>query len=85
MTQVNITVARRAIHEDLIAEYVNRERYPDGFGFCPRLEEGQRFTVEWPVKPEGFPCDWAWADIQRAVAMIGFGADAPGSIAPVQP
>ena len=77
MTQVRITVAKRAVHEDLIAKYVDVTRFPNGFGQCSRFTEEQTFSVDWPAKPEEFPCDWAWADIQRAVAMIGFGADAP--------
>jgi len=77
MADVKITVAKKATHTDLIQEYVNMDRFPNGFGLCPRFEEGQTFTVKWPAKPESFPCDWAWADIQRAVAMIGFGANPP--------
>ena len=77
MTQVRITVAKRALHEDLINEYVANEQFPNGFGRCNQFVEGQSFDVEWPAKPKEFPCDWAWADIQRTVAMIGFGANAP--------
>ena len=77
MSEVQIKVAKRAVYEDLIQDYVNAERFPNGFSACPRFEEGQTFCVQWPKKPDGFPCDWAWADIQRAVAMIGFGANPP--------
>ncbi|MBU1049817.1 TIGR04076 family protein [Candidatus Bipolaricaulota bacterium] len=77
MSQVRISVAKRALYQDLVNEYVKRELFPGGFGLCSRFIEGQSYLVDWPAKPDGFPCDWAWADIQRAAAMIGFGADAP--------
>ena len=76
MPRVRITVVKRAVHEDLIEKHLNKERFPDGFGPCELWREGQEFVVEgWPSRPEGFPCDWAWTDIQRDVAMVMFGAD----------
>jgi len=78
MATVRITVVKRAFHQDLSGEHIRAERYPEGFGPCSLWAEGQSFLVEgFPKKPEGFPCDWAWADIQRDVAMIAFGADLP--------
>ena len=77
MAKARVTVVRRAVHEDLIDEHINRERYPDGLGACSRFADGQSFIVEgFPQKPEGF-CDWAWADIQRDIAMVLFGASMP--------
>lgn len=78
MAKVRITVVKRALHDDLVKRYINRDRYPDGFGVCSLWEEGQQFDIEdWPAKPDGFPCDWAWADIQRDVAMVMFGGNPP--------
>jgi len=78
MPKVRITVVKKALHEDLINEHINKERYPDGFGVCGIWDDKAEFVIEdFPAKPEGFPCDWAWADIQRDIAMILFGADLP--------
>jgi uncharacterized repeat protein (TIGR04076 family) len=74
---VRITVVKRSVHEDLIDAHIDRERYPDGLAACGAFADGQSFVVEdFPRKPDGF-CDWAWADIQRDVAMILFGASMP--------
>ncbi len=78
MAAVRITVVKRAFHKELSDQHIRAERYPKGFGPCSLWTEGQTFTVEgFPEKPDGFPCDWAWADIQRDVAMVLFGADLP--------
>jgi len=78
MGKVRITVVKRTIHQELIDRYLNKGRYPNGFGICALWKDGQTFEVEgFPAKPADFPCDWAWADIQRDVAMIAFGADLP--------
>jgi len=78
MAKVRITVVKRPVHEDLIDAYINKERYPDGFGRCPLWDEKKEFIVEdWPDEPADFPCDWAWTDIQRDVAMLLFGANPP--------
>ena len=68
---VSITVLKRAVFEDIINEYSenSHERCP-----CSVFKEGQKFIIEDMDKiPDGF-CTWAWADIQRDVAMINFGA-----------
>ena len=71
-----ITVVKRSLNEDLIQTY-----FPEHVGkltACPVFEDGQVFEIKgiFPSKPEGF-CDWAWADIQRNVAMACMGADMP--------
>ena len=78
MPKVKLTVVKLAVHDDLIDKYVNKERYPDGFAACKHWTVGQEFFIEdWPAKPDGFTCDWAWTDIQRDVAMAMFGAAKP--------
>jgi uncharacterized repeat protein (TIGR04076 family) len=78
MPKVKITVVKRALHQDLIDNYINKERYPEGFAACKQWTDGQEFVIEdWPERPKDFPCDWAWADIQRDVAMIMIGANPP--------
>ena len=78
MPKVRITVVKLAVHEDLIEKHIKHDRYPEGFVECPRWKVGDTFILEnWPGKPKGFTCDWAWADIQRDVAMVMFGANPP--------
>ena len=67
-----------ALHQDLIERYIKKERYPEGSDAFSLWTEGREFVIEdWPERPKDFPCDWAWADIQRDVAMIMFGANPP--------
>jgi len=78
MPKVKITVVKLPAHQDLIDRHINKDRFPDGFGPCALWKLGQEFVLEdWPAKPEDFPCDWAWSDIQRDVAMVMFGANPP--------
>jgi uncharacterized repeat protein (TIGR04076 family) len=78
MPKVRITVVKRALHQELVDHYIKAERYPKGYGPCSLWPDGVSFEVEgFPEKPADFPCDWAWADIQRDVAMVLFGADLP--------
>jgi len=78
MAKIKITVVKLPIHEDLVSRYIKKKRYPDGFKACALWSLGQEFIVEGsPEKPSGFPCDWAWSDIQRDVAMVMFGANLP--------
>ena len=68
---VKITVYRRLSSEDLIREH--------GVGVAPQcdaLKDGQEFVSHDVIMPDGF-CAWAWADIQRDVAVLGFGGNFP--------
>jgi len=71
MAKVKITVAKRMSNQDLVAEY--------GEGvepLCEVVEDGQEYTSEDSGMPAGF-CPWAWADIQRDVAILATGGDFP--------
>lgn len=68
---VKITVVKKAFFDDLIQ---NEFGSLTDFSICERFVEGQEFILANIGKiPEGF-CSWAWADIQRDLAMIEFGA-----------
>ncbi|MFC2094853.1 TIGR04076 family protein [Candidatus Bipolaricaulota bacterium] len=71
-----ITVMKRAFHKDMIDQYF--PEYAKKATPCPVFEDGQVFKIKgiFPSMPEGF-CDWAWADIQRNVAMACMGATMP--------
>lgn len=72
MIKVKITIAKTSFYADL-AKDVDTE-IEGTFGPCPVFKEGQTFMVNnLDEVPEGF-CAWAWADIQRDVAMLFFGA-----------
>jgi uncharacterized repeat protein (TIGR04076 family) len=78
MAKVKLTVVKLPVHKDLIDQHINKDRYPNGLGVCKHWTLGQEFTIEdWPTKPDDFPCDWAWTDIQRDVAMVMFGGNPP--------
>ena len=53
MPKVKLTVVKLPAHEDLIDKYINKERYPDGFGPCALWKLGQEFLIEdWPARPD---------------------------------
>ncbi len=74
MSKLRITVLKCLEVPDLA------ERFASGgsWGTC-WLKEGQVFEVEggsdYPT-PDGF-CSWAWADMQRDVTMLRYGANPP--------
>ena len=75
MSKVKITVLKKALHQDLLDEYLDPGSRERGFGICTAFEEGQEFVVGASC-PEGF-CGWAWADIQRDVMAVLFGNGFP--------
>ena len=72
MSKCRITVLKRCINREIIQTYIAE----DGFELCPRFTEGQEFLLNDASMPDGF-CAWAWADIQRDVVAILYGADFP--------
>ena len=68
MKKVRITVLRRTLQADLVAEYGVA-----GLGKCPMLREGQVFYADY-AKPEGM-CDEAWKAIYQYVFALAHGAD----------
>ena len=72
MFGVKITVVKTEYYPDLVKDV---DTTAEGtFGPCPFFTVNQVFIVDNIDKiPEGF-CSWAWADIERDVAMILFGA-----------
>ena len=75
-----ITVMQRAFNKELIDEHF--PEYAKTATPCPVFKGGQVFEIKgiFPAKPDAF-CDWAWADIQRNVAMACMGADMPAGCA----
>ena len=69
ISPVRITVEKRLSIPDLIEKYGIRID-----PLCPLFEVGQEFTARNLDIPEGF-CAWAWADIQRDVAIMALGGD----------
>jgi len=69
VAKIKITVAKRTSNGDLIAKYGNNV-LPQ----CDALKDGQEFISEGFKVPLGF-CPWAWADIQRDVAVLACGGN----------
>ena len=69
MSKVRITVAKRLSNPDLLARY-GKKLPPQ----CQATNDGQVFVSEGFKMPEGF-CPWAWADIQRDVAVLECGGN----------
>lgn len=66
---VKITVMKREFYPELAQEVIEQP-----FGPCDKFIDAQEFIIDNINKyPEKF-CPWAWADIQRDVAMILYGA-----------
>lgn len=72
MSIVKVTVMKTEFYEDFAADV---DLSIEGtFGPCPIFKEGQVFIIHnLDDIPKGF-CSWAWADIQRDIAMLLFGA-----------
>jgi len=79
LPRVRITVVKRTAHMDLLESHLKRDEFPDGYGPCELLREGQVFVIEGslPRKPDDFPCGDAWCDIQRNLASVMYGGDLP--------
>ena len=74
MSKCKVTVLKRMFNREVVDEYL-ADDCKGGYGPCDRVRDGQEFVVEKAdVMPEGF-CAWAWADIQRDVFAVMFGAD----------
>lgn len=74
--RVKITVVKKYLSDDLIAEYVTDKLKNENYGLCTDFELQQEFFLEKPHKPEGF-CSWAWADINREVVAVMGGGNFP--------
>ena len=70
--KVKITVVKRDIYKDLVEKYGADKN----IAMCDLFQDGQEFVLSEINKPEGF-CAWAWADIQRDVVGVFFGASYP--------
>jgi uncharacterized repeat protein (TIGR04076 family) len=71
-SDVKITVLKKVKTGEILKEYgvstVEAE--------CPVAKEGKDYISKGGQIPEGF-CGWAWADIQRDVAVLAFGGNFP--------
>ena len=71
MYKVRITVLNKLKNPEAFREFGK-----DLEEECPLFKIGDEFISENVQKPEGF-CSWAWADIQRDVAVLALGGNAP--------
>lgn len=72
MFGVKVTVAKTEFYPEFVKEVNKDIEGQEKFGRCPFFKEGQEFIIENIDQiPEGF-CSWAWADIERDIAIILF-------------
>jgi uncharacterized repeat protein (TIGR04076 family) len=74
MADVRITVLKRLSNEELFGP--NPPLHFTGATLCDRFEEGQVYISKEGAFPDGF-CSWAFADIQRDIAVLRFGGNFP--------
>jgi len=76
LSKCKVTVMRRGLDEELIAEYLDA-KYAD-MDRCDNFREGQEFVIDKAFSiPEGF-CPSAWASIRHTILRVASGGDMPG-------
>jgi len=84
VSKVKITVLRRMSNPDLWQEYLVEgleaepqcEWFQEGQEFIVDIEQTPGFMVGMEQLPKGF-CAWAWAAIEKEVAILALGGNAP--------
>lgn len=69
MNKVLITVVKKALFEDIAESVLDTPAQE-----CTEFEVGDKFIISDFYKVPSNFCPWAWADIQRDIAMILYGA-----------
>jgi uncharacterized repeat protein (TIGR04076 family) len=69
---VRITVLRKVKTGEILKDYGASTVTAE----CPAVKEGATYVSSAGRIPEGF-CGWAWADMQRDIAVLAFGGDFP--------
>jgi uncharacterized repeat protein (TIGR04076 family) len=76
MATCKITVLKKIINRELVDEFCSLDLAEQCLG-CPHFFVGEEYLVENHNEiPLGF-CSWAWADIQKDVMAVMFGASFP--------
>lgn len=75
MADVKITVMKRLDNKELFGD--NPPLNFTGIQACEKFTDGQEFIAKEGAVPEGFPCSWAYADIQRDLIHLRLGGDYP--------
>ncbi len=65
---VKITVLKRLLMEDLVAQYAG-----DPIPLCAKCKEGDVYITDGRKVPAGF-CTWAWSDIFKDILLVRQGA-----------
>ena len=79
LPKCKITVLKRTVNEDLVAEYLGDEF--QNTGPCDCFKDGQEFVLEaiadFHKVPKDF-CDWAWGDIRKDIMTVAYGGNVAG-------
>ena len=71
---VKITIVKTQFYPDLVADVDLSVKDNESFGPCPFFNVGDVMLVRnIDHLPDGFKCLWAWADIERDIALILYG------------
>jgi uncharacterized repeat protein (TIGR04076 family) len=73
--KVKITILKKLLMEDIVAEYAGEGK----IGICNKFEEGDTFITDGRTVPEGF-CTWAWADIFKDIIFVRNNMECIGTI-----
>lgn len=73
MYGVKVTIVKTEFYPEFAAE-VNQDVEGE-FGHCPFFEVGQVFIIKSIDEIPPKFCAWAWADIERDIAIILFGGN----------
>lgn len=71
---VKLTVVRTEFYPELAADLDMNIEDNKSFGSCPVFKVGQEILITGVDDiPKEFDCPWAWADIERDIALILYG------------
>jgi len=74
MANIKIEVIRLFHPRDVFGKDIT---YPSGniADICSAFKVGDVFVSEKGTKPVNFPCDWAWRDLYKDIAVLRFGGN----------
>ena len=74
--KVKITVIKKLGTKDVYGDNLPCQISDDLEPVCPALDVGSEFVADGGTCPSGF-CGWAFADIQRDIALLWLGGEFP--------
>ena len=68
----------------MLDEHLNRDDFPQAYGPCEVIKDGQEPVMEgvFVRRLDDFDCPGAWDDIQRNLASVTYGGNLPWIVQP---